>query len=413
MTLKQMIERRKAIYENEIDAAKTDEEINVLQTEIRKLDILIAEEERKAKSAEPEEEERTKAVNSAPAIVVSGHKQPETRKVVVEERAVKLLETGKMTIPAEEARSILLDTGTLAKPTSVDGIHDPFNTVSSIVDLVFVDDLTGVGSHKEAYLKSWQSAKDNVSFGTAPDASDPVFRTVAINPFPMDVLTYVGKNLRKQTPLAYEEKVRRGALIALRRKAAEWIVKGNGSNQAFGLYNAVNTENVPETLTEDLLVAKNYAIDEKTLRNLVFSYGGVENIGAGAKLFLNKTDLIAFGDVRGTNEKKAVYEITPDGANPNTGIVKDGGLSVPYVICSDVTALTGSSTAGAARIKTMIYGDPKAYKMGLFGGYEISVSEDYKFAEGLLAVKGEAMIGGNIIFDKAFVVLTKKATADG
>lgn len=330
-----------------------------------------------------------------------------------EERAKKLVETGRMSISASETRSVLLSTGSLAKPTSVGGIAEPFNVVSSIVDMVFVDDLTGVGAHKEAYMKSWQDAQENTAYGTAPTPSDPVFRTVAINPFPVDVLTYVGKNIRKQTPISYEEKVRRGALIALRKKVAGWIVKGNGSTQAYGIYNAVNTENTPESLIKELLVAKNYNIDATTLRKIVFSYGGDENVGAGAKLFLSKTDLIAFGDVRGTNEKKAVYEIIPDGSNPNTGIIKDGGLSVPYVICSDVTALTRSAETGAARIKTMIYGNPYNYKLGLFGDFEVTVSEDYKFGEGLLAVKGEVMAGGNVYVDKGFVVLTKKSNADG
>lgn len=331
----------------------------------------------------------------------------------LEERARKLAETGRMSISAAETRSVLVNTGTLAKPTSVGGISEPFNVVSSIVDMVFIDDLTGVGAHKEAYMKSWQGAQENTAYGTAPTPSDPVFRTVAINPFPIDVLTYVGKNLRKQTPLTYEEKVRRGALIALRKKVAAWIVKGNGTTQAYGVYNAVNTEDTPESLIEELLVAKDYDINASTLRKIVFAYGGDENVGGGAVLFLNKNDLIAFGDVRGTNEKKAVYEITPDGDNPNTGIIKDGGLSVRYVICSDVTALTGSAETGATRIKTMIYGNPYNYKLGLFGDYEVSVSDDYKFGEGMLTVKGEAMVGGNVYVDKGFVVLTKKATADG
>ena len=331
----------------------------------------------------------------------------------LEERARKLAETGRMSISASETRSVLLSTGSLAKPTSVGGIAEPFNVVSSIVDMVFIDDLTGVGAHKEAYMKSWQGAQENTAYGTAPTPSDPVFRTVAINPFPIDVLTYVGKNLRKQTPLTYEEKVRRGALIALRKKVAAWIVKGNGTTQAYGIYNAVNTEDTPESLIEELLVAKNYDIDASTLRKIVFAYGGDENVGGGAVLFLNKNDLIAFGDVRGTSEKKAVYEITPDGNNPNTGIIKDGGLSVRYVICSDVTALTGSAETGATRIKTMIYGNPYNYKLGLFGDYEVSVSDDYKFGEGMLTVKGEAMVGGNVYVDKGFVVLTKKATTDG
>ena len=194
-------------------------------------------------------------------------------------------------------------------------------------------------------------------------------------------------------------------MVALRKKVAELIVKGNGTTEPYGIINAVNTESTPEVIYETLTVS-DATIDEKTLRKIVFAYD--ENVGGNARLYLNKKDLIAFGDVRGTNEKKAVYEITPDGSNPNTGIIKDGGLSVPYTICSDVVALS-ASTKGSAAIKTMIYGDPSNYKLGLFGDYEVSVSEDYKFAEGLLAVRGEAMVGGNLTFDKGMVVVTLAA----
>lgn len=395
---KRLAEIREMLTKGEGNIDELEKEINDLQEERKGLE---------------DKERRQKIADRLNTGAIEGRyiDKPEIEEGEAEQRARRLVETGTMSISAEETRSVLLSTGTLAKPTSVDGIAEPFNVISSIVDMVFVDDLTGVGAHKEAYMKSWQTAKENTAYGTAPDPSDPVFRTVAITPFPIDVLTYVGKNLRKQTPLQYEEKVRRGALIALRKKVAEWIVKGNGVTQAYGIYNAVNTEDAPESLIDELLVAKDYKINDKTLRNIVFAYGGDENIGGGAKLFLNKTDLIAFGDVRGTSEKKAVYEIIPDGSNPNIGIIKDGGLSVPYVICSDVTALTGSAETGDARINTMIYGNPYNYKLGLFGDYEVAVSEDYKFGEGMLTVKGEAMVGGNVYVDKGFVVLTKKANA--
>ena len=84
----------------------------------------------------------------------------------------------------------------------------------------------------------------------------------------------------------------------------------------------------------------------------MLSYGGDEFSGGQGVLFLNKTDLIALGDVRGTNEKKAVYEITPD-ANPNTGIIKDGGLAVKYCICSALTACAGTSQSATAKQRTM------------------------------------------------------------
>ena len=58
-------------------------------------------------------------------------------------------------------------------------------------------------------------------------------------------------------------------------------------------------------------------INEKTLRNIVMAYGGDANVMGNAWLYLNKKDLIAFGDLRGTNEKRYVDEITPNAQNPN------------------------------------------------------------------------------------------------
>lgn len=315
-------------------------------------------------------------------------------------------ETRHISIGATEARSVLLATGSIAKPTEVGGITDPFNVVSSIVDQITVEDMTGMGSYKEAYVKAWQVA-DKKTDGTAQAGSDPTFRTVAINPYLMAVTTYVSRELEKLTPLQYEAKVRQGALIALKKKLAAWIVSGAGVNEPYGVYNAVNTETSPESMIDTLGAT---AIDEKTLRNLVFAYGGAENIGSGARLYLNKKDLIAFGDVRGANEKKAVYEITPDGGNPNTGIIKDGGLAVPYTICSDVASFA-DATASASGVKTMFYGDPRNYKLGLFGNYEVNVSKDYKFGEGLNTIMGEVMVGGNVVVEKGFVVLLKKTAA--
>lgn len=318
-------------------------------------------------------------------------------------RAKEFAATGAMNITGSEARSILLATGSLAKPTGVDGINDAQNTVSSIIDQVYVDDATGMGLDNVAYQKSIQSA-GVATDGTASTPSDPVFRVAQIKPVLIDTLTYISKEIRKQTPLQYEEKVKDGAMKALRTKVGKMIINGNGNTEIYGIINAVNNESTPEAIYDTYSVETN-EIGADTLRKIVFSHGGDENVGGNAVLYLNKKDLIAFGDVRGTNEKQAVYEIIPDGSNPNTGIIKEGGLAVKYCINSACTALS-ASTKGSTPIKTMVYGDPTAYKLDLFGDYEVNVSEDYKFAEGLLAIRGEVMVGGNLTVDKGFTVVT-------
>lgn len=82
MTLKEMQERRSAIYATEIDKAQTDAELDALQTELRKLDLMITEEQRKQAPnvyAKPIIE-RTATVNGEiPGVVVSGAKPQEQR----------------------------------------------------------------------------------------------------------------------------------------------------------------------------------------------------------------------------------------------------------------------------------------------------------------------------------------------
>lgn len=318
-----------------------------------------------------------------------------------EKRAQQFAETGKMTIAGTEARAVLVSSGQIATPKGVGGINDAFNVVSSIVDKVDVEDLTGMGSYEISYEIPGQAAGVTEE-GKAATASDPQFGIAPIKPFTVDVITHVSKKIKKLTPLRYEEKIKAMALNALRAKVGKLIISGNGTTEPYGVLNAKNAKG--EAICTELEMATG-AINETTLRKIVFAYGGDENVGANAILFLNKNDLVAFGDVRGENEKAAVYEITPDGSNPNTGIIKDGGLSVPYVINSECKAL---ATAGAED-KTMVYGDPMNYCAGLFGDYEITVSEDFKFDTKQLSIMGEVEVGGNVQVHHGFVVV--KATA--
>ena len=340
------------------------------------------------------------------AAIIGGSKEMRNDTVkgnVQEQRAQALKNESRFTMSGEETRSVLISSGALATPTKVGGITDPFSSVSSIVDMVRVEDMTGCGAYKEAYMKAWQEA-DAGTEGSAANNSDPTYSFVNMKPEIINVITYVSKEIRKQTPLQYLAKVQEGAAIALKKKLAGWIVGGTGTNSIYGIYNAIDTN------SDSMIQAfnKSSAIDDKTLREIVFAYGGDDNLfgGVGVVLILNKKDLIAFGDVRSATTLQPVYEITPDGTNPNTGTIKDGGLIVKYVINADCAAFVDAE-ATENGTPTMIVGDPENYKVGLFGDYEILVSEDYKFAEGMLAVRGEVSVAGNVIKGKGFVVVKK------
>ena len=320
----------------------------------------------------------------------------------METRAKAFKESGKMTSNVEEMRSTLISGGKVVTPTVVDGITDRFNDVSSIIDLVKIENCEGMGSNKIAYEKVGSTAHDQTE-GSAVTASDPTFDFVTIQPTSKMVLSYVSNQVRKQTPLNYEGKVKDAASNALRRTMATLVTTAIQGSTLLDKTSVIGTVKTGKG-----------AIDEKTLRNIVLAYGGSEGVEGNAWLFLNKTDLIAFGDVRGANEKKAVYEIEPNATNPNVGIIRDGGVAVNYCIDSNCTALNGTAQAlssGADKV-TMLYGNPKVCELDLFGNYEIAVSDDYKFAENMLTIRGTVDAGADLIKDKGFVaVMLPKASA--
>lgn len=321
-----------------------------------------------------------------------------------ERRAQEFANTNRMTIenPRNEMRAVLVSSGQIATPTQVGNITDMFNTVSSIVDQVKVTDMTGCGEYKVPYQKTAATAGKTAE-GAAYNSSDAGFGYATIKPTTITVITSISKQVRKQTPVQYEAKVREAALKALRAKLGAYIVKGN-PNATDG----VEPTGVQLAAAELIQNVDITAIDEKTLRKIALNYGGDENVVGNAVLYLNKLDLIAFGDVRGTSDKKPVYEITPDTANPNTGVITDGGLSVRYCINSNIAALSATETV--ADTKTMFYGQPMNYECALFSNYEIAVSEDFAFDKGMLTIRGDVEVGGNVIHEKGFVVVTKKAS---
>lgn len=357
------------------------EALDKVREKIEDINAILAELDEPAEGgneegAEGGNEEGARGFNVSATMTMRNGAQ--TAEQTAEARAKAFAETERMTIPNSEARAMLVSSGKIATPTQVSGINELNNEVSSIVDMVDIEDCEGMGSDKVAYEFTAPTA-GVTSEGETYSAGETVVDYVEIKPSTITTISDISRQVRKQSPLKYEEKVRKNALLALRKKASAIIIEKVLASKI----------NVAKTLT---------AIDEKTLRTIALNYGGSENVIGQAVLFLNKVDLVKFGDVRGS-DKKAVYEITPDTSNPNIGTIKDGGLSVKYCINSNLAE------------NKLVYGQPAKAKLDLFGNYEVSVSEDFKFDKGLLTIRGNADIGCDVVFKDGFIVATVGAGA--
>lgn len=288
-----------------------------------------------------------------------------------ERRANAFAKTGRESIPVAETRATLISGGKIATPTEVGDMRDAFTQVSSIVDMVHVEDCTGMGAYEVPYEISSATATKHTE-GEEVTESDPDQGFVTIAPETASVVSYVSRKIRKLTPVKYEDRVRRSTLTALRKYASSFIV---GKIKA-------------STLTMKKTIA---AIDEKTVRDIALAYGGEEGIEGHAVLVLNKATLTKLGDVRGTNEKQAVYKITADTNNPNTGIIEEGGMVVKYCLNSKLAD------------DELIYGNMKCFELALFGDYEIIVAEETKITKLLLTIVGDLELGGDVVVKDGFI----------
>ena len=377
------IQARLAEINTALDAA-TGDELTALENESRSLLDQLSAIQREAETRNQLRQSiAAGAGNPMPSVVPAPAQESE------EERAAKaFVSNNRMTIGADQARATLISSGQLIKPTKVNNeIQEiPGAKVSSIIDLVHIEDCTGMSSYQVPYVTADVDAAGDQTEGEAGVKSElGAFDFVDIKPTNVLVLGQISKQAKKQTSVQYAEKVRQNALLALRKKAAT-IVTGALKASA---------------LVKEVAVTAG-KIEANTLRNLTLQYGDDESVLGNAYLFLNKADLIAFGDVRGTNEKKAVYEITPNAANPNTGTIKDGGLVVNYVLNSGLTALSGASS-GAGR--TMFYGAPKCIHTALFSDYEVKVSEDFAFDSLLDTIRGDLEMGADVAAKHGFITL--------
>ena len=327
---------------------------------------------------------------------------------MVEDRANTLRNGGSICFDAQEVRrgvfnALTIESGKLTQPAGANPVVNDRVGVphSSIIDQVSTIDLTGVSSWQEPYVISELEAKGGdpaTVSGKARTEGTPSFGVAELRPYDVSVTAYVDRNIANLTPTAYYEKVYNMAMNALRRELARLIPHGDGTASPifYGITTAKNKKGENIFATEDL-----GAVGVETLDDLYYAYGDDEFFGGEARLLLTKPNLKAFGKLRGTNEKKKLFNITRELGHPNIGMIEDGGTGIPFTLLK------------AVGDDKLLYGDPKSFLLGLFGGYSIRIDESYKAGERLITVLGDVQAGGNLIRHNGFVVGSIAAADSG
>ena len=403
MTIK---ERLAAIAERrtKIDAQLTGTDrinLNEIKEELRNLDEEEAElreklsliEERSLANGINNGEVEARSLGTVNDILTPGTEKRKTEKVDHEKRGKAL----------KEGRAITVGSSQVVVPKHTgDTINRTFNEVSSIVDMVDNKLLPGGESYEQPYEKPMNvSGKSEGGYTAQGSDYHEVETVMAYAPITKAKITAYQEEPEEITKLAaadYDDLIVAGTNKALRKKLAKEILIGEGGqNQLKGIfYNPVEEKDQVIDPKTDLEIA---AIDADTLDNIIYSYGGEENVESLSVLILNKKDLKAFAQVKDKQGKK-VYSIVNQG---NKGTIDN----IPFVINSACNCLT--DTATAAGKYCMAYGPMENYLLTVFSDVDIQRSTDYKFKQGMICHKGATFVGGNVVAHNGFIRVKKKA----
>ncbi|WP_288802527.1 phage major capsid protein [uncultured Dialister sp.] len=296
----------------------------------------------------------------------------------------------------KEGRSITVATGSIVLPhRDAANINDTFQQVSSLLDAVDYMELQGGESFKQPYAKDSPDGNYTEEGGEIAD-TDAAFGYAEITKSKITGYSEITDEVEKLPAANYAAFVEDSVTKSTRKKLAKEIMLGDGTaGHLTGIF-STKCDAIPAD--SDITVS---AIDNTTLDEIVFSYGGDESVESQAALILSKEDLKAFASVRSADGK------------PFYNIVNRGGFgtinSVPFFINSACKAVANSKTASGAYC--MAYGDVKNYKLVAFSPLDVQKSTDFKFKEDMISYKSRIYAGGNVVAYKGFVRVKKGTVA--
>jgi HK97 family phage major capsid protein len=292
----------------------------------------------------------------------------------------------------KEMRSVTVaSTGVVMPAHQATTINPTFNEVSSLIDNVASRTLMGGESFTQPYVAGYGTG-DYKAEGLDYADAEPTFGSAAINKAKVTAYAEDSEELIKLPAADYDGEVQKSIRIGSRKKISREILIGTGAaNHLAGIFSTAATAIDADT---DIDFAE---IDETTLDEIIYSFGGDEDVEGAAVLILNKKDLKAFAQLR-TSDGKKLHTIVSKG---NYGTI-DG---IPYIINSACKAISDATTGSGDYC--MAYGPLTNYMLVIFSDLDIQRSTDFKFKQGMICHKASIFVGGNVVSKNGFLRIKK------
>lgn len=277
-------------------------------------------------------------------------------------------------------------------------LNQTVNPVSALIDMVKVVPLNGGETYERGFVKDYGAeGAGETKEGAAYNEVEPKFGYVTVEKQKVTAYTEEPEEMQKLPNADYDSVIEGSVSKAIRRYLSRQILIGDGStSQLKGIfYNP--TKEAERVIDPDTDITTITAIDDGTLDEIIYSFGGDEEVEGVATLILNKQDLKAFAKLRDKQGRK-VYTIVNRG---QTGTI-DG---VPFVINSACAAISDAKTA--ANAYEMAYGYLQNYELAVFSDIDVRRSDDYKFKNGQTAFRASMFAGGSVASWNGFIRVKK------
>lgn len=397
--LKQLLKKKEARRKELANKGKTTEsvaelrsinsELDDLNTEIEELRSAIAEGENVA--PETRSENPQQPIGATTIMGIYGAEQrnsPENAEAEKRQQEEEAAE--KRGQDLYERRAIMVSSDPLITPHHDNAtINDSFNQVSSLIDRVRMTPLQGGESYDVPF--EIQHGEGNYTAEGEPYFKvDHEFGYARIHKTKVTAYNEITEEVLKLPRADYGSRVQAGINNSMRRKITREILRGSGQSGEFvGIFSPMATAINPAT---DIEISE---INRDTLDDIIFAFGGEEDVEGPSVLMLSKSDLRKFAMVRDENGRK-YYDIVTSG---NTGTIN----AVQFIINSGAGSLDRSVSGDYL----MAYGPLENYEMAIFSDTEILRSDDYKFREGIIAHRGSVFSGGNVVSFNGFLRIKK------